>query len=42
MANEMMLMMTLGATATIDVTIAVNNNAATATIEDDEGNHPWQ
>ncbi len=34
--------MTLGATAMTDVTSAVNNNAATAAIEGDEGNHLWQ
>jgi hypothetical protein len=28
-----------GATVTIDVTIAIDNDAATATIEDDESNH---
>ena len=38
----MMWMMTLGATAMTDVTSAVNNNAATAAIEGDEGNHLWQ
>ncbi len=30
-----------GATATTDVTIAVNNDAATASVEGDEGNHLW-
>jgi hypothetical protein len=30
-----------GATATTDVTIAVDNNAATASVEGDEGNHLW-
>jgi hypothetical protein len=31
----------VGATAMTDVTIAIDNNTATATIEDDEGNHLW-
>jgi hypothetical protein len=31
-----------GAMATTDVAIAVNNNAVTAAVEDDEGNHPWR
>jgi hypothetical protein len=30
-----------GATATTDVTIAVDNDAATASVEGDEGNHLW-
>ena len=30
-----------GATATTDVTIAVNNDTATASIEGDEGNNLW-
>ena len=30
-----------GATATTDVTIAVDNDAVTASIEGDEGNHLW-
>ena len=29
------------ATATTDVTIAVNNDAATASVKEDEGNHLW-
>jgi len=31
-----------GATAPTDVTISVDNNAATASVEEDEGNHLWQ
>ncbi len=31
-----------GAMAMTDVTIANNDDAATAAVEDDEGNHPWQ
>ena len=30
-----------GATATTDVTITVDNDAATASVEEDEGNHLW-
>jgi hypothetical protein len=30
-----------GATATTDVTIAVDNDAATASVEGDEGNNLW-
>ena len=30
-----------GATATTDVTIAVDNDAATASVEGDKGNHLW-
>jgi hypothetical protein len=30
-----------GATATTDVTIAIDNDAATASVEGDEGNHLW-
>jgi len=30
-----------GATATTGVTIAINNNAATASVEGDDGNHLW-
>jgi hypothetical protein len=30
-----------GATATTDVTIVVDNDAATASVEGDEGNHLW-
>jgi hypothetical protein len=36
----MMWMMT-GATVPKDVTIAVDNNAAAASVEEDEGNHLW-
>ena len=32
----------VGGTGTTDVTIAVNNNTATASIEEDEGNHLWR
>jgi hypothetical protein len=31
-----------GTMVTMDVTITINNDAATAAVEDDEGNHPWQ
>jgi hypothetical protein len=31
-----------GAMALTDVTISVDNNAATASVEEDEGNHLWQ
>jgi len=30
-----------GATVTTDVTIAINNDAATASVKEDEGNHLW-
>ena len=30
-----------GATATTDVTTTIDNNAATASVEGDEGNHLW-
>ncbi len=30
-----------GATVTMNVVTAINIDSATATVEDDEGNHPW-
>jgi hypothetical protein len=32
----------MGATATTDVTIAVNNDAATTSVKKDEGKHLWR
>jgi hypothetical protein len=32
----------VGATAPMDVMIAVDNAAGTASVEEDEGNHLWQ
>jgi hypothetical protein len=32
----------VGATAMTDVTIVVNNNAATTSVKEDEGKHLWR
>ncbi len=32
----------MGAMATTDVAIAIDDNVATAAVEGDEGNHPWR
>jgi len=32
----------VGATATMDVTIAVDNDAVTASVKEDEGKHLWR
>ena len=40
-ANEILDDDDADAKATTDVTIAVNNDAATASVKEDEGNHLW-